>query len=208
MEECPKEPNIRTTEDGLADWERIRGIKKNKKIINDTLEQTTNFLLVALNNTGGGGMVMSRPALMLEDFNYKPFNQMVLTDSNEDQADEFHFARDMAEVLDMSKEQLPYKLERVHLDERERMEIVNAQVQNELFELSQLKAEVNSTVIGNMQSLYDLENVVKTSKARAKGTGLSSMSMTSSMFSFREEKTERSRSQAVDPKLSSKQTVI
>jgi len=138
----------------VADLKRIKGIKKNKKIINDTLEQTANFLLIALKNPNSTEMVMSKATMMLEDFNYQYFNPIVLTGPNDELSDiEARFSQKVDTELDIDKEGLAYGLGKVVLGQDEIAKITNLQEQDDLFDLTNLKIEVNSSTAGNLKVL-------------------------------------------------------
>lgn len=133
----------------MDELDRIRSIKKNKKIISDTLDQTSKLLLLTLKNKENAG-VMSRSMVMLEDFSYKYYNEVILKPPESNDIDA-KFAQKIPKGLDIDREELIDEPEYIQLTDDERLAIVNAQKQDELLDLSQLRTEVNSAYAGTIR---------------------------------------------------------
>lgn len=133
-------------------------MKKNKKVMNDTIEQTANLLILALKNSKGKGKIISKSAMMFEDYNYQEFNSTVLTGSKDDLGEEeikLTFKdTNVDATLDIEKELLEGLTKKGSLDKDEIGKIINAQEKDELLDLSQLKTAVNSEISGTVKVIY------------------------------------------------------
>jgi hypothetical protein len=97
---------------------------------------------------------MSKATVMLEDFNYQYFNPIVLTGPNDELNDfEAKFSQKVDTELDIDKEGSGYELQKIMLDQDEIVKITNAQDQDDLYDLTNLKMEVNSSTAGNVKVL-------------------------------------------------------
>jgi len=150
---CHKEPNLRTGKKGLAELERIKNIKRDKKRMGDTSGLLKNLLLYAAKNPEAKGALLSRETLIFEDFNYQNFNPIILAGLNERSKESE--SEDELEEARYEDESLLKELKMYPITEEEIAKIRKGQQREELFDIQQLRTEVNSQGIGTIQVSFD-----------------------------------------------------
>ena len=112
IDECPRDPNIKTRGDPVADMERVQKLKDYRVLFSDTAVTTTHFLKKCIkvrkfdpdDHEGADEDDIEmleyeqkeeqkknnfkRGAMMFEDYNYNMFNKYVLVNPNKEYEEE------------------------------------------------------------------------------------------------------------------------
>eukprot|EP00826_Nyctotherus_ovalis_P015145 TRINITY_DN1427_c0_g4_i4.p3 TRINITY_DN1427_c0_g4~~TRINITY_DN1427_c0_g4_i4.p3 ORF type:complete len:144 (-),score=39.85 TRINITY_DN1427_c0_g4_i4:688-1119(-) len=133
----------------MQELERVRHIKKSKRRIGDSSNLLKNLLLYAAKSGEEKGAILSKETLKFDDFNYQSFNPVILQDANKLSKEEG--SEDEYEKGEYDEEDFVEELRVSPMPKEEIDMIRNAQRRDELSEIQQLKAAVNSQGIQGLQ---------------------------------------------------------
>jgi len=82
LDECPRDPNLKTAADFDTEEKRLAKMKDFKKLLSDSLGVTSKFFKSLIRRGAGDEMNEYNPfsigALSFDDYSYKYFNEVVL----------------------------------------------------------------------------------------------------------------------------------
>jgi len=124
IEECPRDPNLKTGQCIRHEGERIETIKDVRTVFGETMTQTTQMLKRAIVVEGGKNQqskrqtAFKRGIMEFEDFNYEPYNEYVLVRDKEKEDKikakrirEYEAERDYSPTMDHDDEHQDDELE-------------------------------------------------------------------------------------------------
>lgn len=135
----------------------MKHIKKSKRRIGDCSKLLRNLLLYAAKSGEEKGAILSKETLKFDDFSYQSFNPAILRDESNLLKEER--SGDEYEREEYDEEELVEELKVLPMPKEEIDMIRNAQRRDELSEIQQLKAAVNSQGIQGLQ-VYLFLNIV------------------------------------------------